>query len=439
MHSRLVKSTHFTPVSTVTGNNRHIGLNPNPGIHKGVGAPAVQLTASQSVWRQLRSPFLLPVGTCGECTHWDPVEFGCMGCLQCGNLHICSEQTCDVPEIESFHICVVTGTCVKFVTYDATEYLPTVYIPQNPVKQVRQKCTTTATTCLVGVSNTDHIETAPLRLKRKALTSDLYMETTAHTTPRLAKLYDTVPNKRQATSRCHNFHERICLEVLCSSTTAQCIGKETTKLHNRLRWSFMRHIRATKLEWSNRSPNLIVMISKIAADIENYRIPITNPVDALRRDLAARCAMDIFKFTASTTQLLHYSTPPSQNPNSEPRPLNLNPDPGMCHSNAPFMQTIDPKALVIGILYLLRSGLVHNNITVLPRYRLLSFVLPPENFITAFQVSVSNPARFQPHPFPTPPVSNPVRVQPRPFPTPPVSHKHKPYISDPNPYTPHPI
>jgi hypothetical protein len=50
------------------------------------------------------------------------------------------------------------------------------------------------------------------------------------------------------------------------------------------------------------------------------------------------------------------------------------------------MFTIDPKALVIGLLYLLRSGLVHKNITVLPRHRLLNFVLPPENFISMFDV-----------------------------------------------------
>lgn len=119
----------------------------------------------------------------------------------------------------------------------------------------------------------------------------------------------------------------------------------------------MRHIRVTKLERNDRSPNLIVLISRIAADISNYRLPITNPTDVLRRSLAVKCAADIFKFTASMT-----------------------------HANAPFISTTDPKSLVIGLLYLLRSGLVHKNITILPRYRILSFVLPPENFVAVFGV-----------------------------------------------------
>ena len=119
----------------------------------------------------------------------------------------------------------------------------------------------------------------------------------------------------------------------------------------------MRHVRTCKLQRREGAPNVILMISKIAADIENYRMPITNNTESLRRELAYSCAQDIFKFTCSMT-----------------------------HSNAVFTQTLEPKIMVIGLLYLLRSGLVHKNMTVLPQKRALAYLLPPENYINMFGV-----------------------------------------------------
>ena len=119
----------------------------------------------------------------------------------------------------------------------------------------------------------------------------------------------------------------------------------------------MRHVRAFKLKHCNRPPNCIALISKIAVDIENYRLPITNNTDSIRQELAYSCAQDIFKFTCSMTQ-----------------------------SNAMFTMNLDPTTMVIGLLYLLRSGLVHKNMTVLPRYRSLAYLLPPENYICMFGV-----------------------------------------------------
>ena len=119
----------------------------------------------------------------------------------------------------------------------------------------------------------------------------------------------------------------------------------------------MRNVRSLKMERRPYHPNLIVMASKIATDIENYRLPISNDTATLQKDIAYRCAQDIYKFTSS-----------------------------MIVSKALFTNTIDPTVMVIGLLYLMRSGLVHKNITILPQYRVLSHLLPPENFIYLFNV-----------------------------------------------------
>jgi hypothetical protein len=58
----------------------------------------------------------------------------------------------------------------------------------------------------------------------------------------------------------------------------------------------------------------------------------------------------------------------------------------MTESNALFTQNLDAKTLIIGLFYLLRSGLVHRSITILPRCRSLAHLLPPENYINQFGV-----------------------------------------------------
>lgn len=293
------------------------------------------LTQNQLIWRQIRSPFLLPVKTCSECFEWEAVEFGIMGCRICGNFHVCSVKTCPITEIESHHVCNITGAVVRTVTYDPNEYLSTVYVPSE-------------------VSPAQYAPRIINPLPR-GKSRDMQRLESSEVSPAVYKT--TVSTKRQTATRCQNFHERVCLQVLCSATTTACNNKESVKLYNRLRWSFMRHIRYSKLKRLNTNPNLIVMISKIAVDIENYRLPISNSTDTLRKDLAYKCAAAIFKFNSSMVQ-----------------------------SNATFAHTMDATTMVIGLLYLLRSGLVHKNITVLPQYRALSYLLPPENFICLFNV-----------------------------------------------------
>ncbi|KAJ1466412.1 hypothetical protein T484DRAFT_1756651 [Baffinella frigidus] len=275
-----------------------------------------------------------------------------MGCLCCGSFHICSVVTCPITEIENNHVCTITGVVVKTITYDTSEYLTTATqeTPSDNVtcRSLRQKYTTQKTPSTSTSSSAEH--TAPTLAGSKR-------SHPIHIPTRLGKAISVIPSKKHTVSRCINFHERVCVQVLCSEITTQCYEKERIKLRNRLRWSFMRHVRAFKLRRRDMYPNCIVMLSNIATDIENYRLPITNNTQTVRKELAYSCAQDIFKFTCSMTQ-----------------------------SNAVFTMNMDPTTMVIGLLYLLRSGLVHKNMTVLPQHRSLTYLLPPENYINMFGV-----------------------------------------------------
>jgi hypothetical protein len=309
----------------------------------------VALTISQKIWLQIRGPFMLPRGGCVSCTQWEAVEFGCMGCRRCGSFHICCIKTCPVTEVENNHVCTITGAVVRSITYDSTEYLNTashdVATPATNGGILFRKKAITAS--IAGGSPTSGVYTGPVRGDARGGSKQA----------RIYKNVSSVITKKHTVSRCINFHQRVCMRVLCSDTTTICYEKEQTKLRNRLRWSFMRHIRSCKLQRLDTAPNVIVMISKIAKDIENYRLPIMNDTLSLRRQLAYSCAQDIFKFTCSMT-----------------------------YSNAMFTMNLDAATMVIGLLYLLRSGLVHKNMTVLPRCRALAYLLPPENYINMFGV-----------------------------------------------------
>jgi hypothetical protein len=308
----------------------------------------VALTISQKIWLQIRTPFMLPRGSCVSCMHWEAVEFGCMGCKRCGNFHICCIKTCPITEIENNHVCTITGAVVRSITYDSTEYINTAsQETSTPATNggilFRKKAITASLTSVSTTSDPD--------------SSSARADTSGGKRVRIYKNVSSIITKKHTVSRCINFHQRVCMRILCSDTTTSCYEKEQTKLRNRLRWSFMRHIRSCKLQRRDRAPNMIVMISKIAKDIENYRLPIMNDTLSLRQQLAHRCAQDIFKFTCSMT-----------------------------YSNAMFTMNLDAATMVIGLLYLLRSGLVHKNMTVLPRCRELAYLLPPENYINMFGV-----------------------------------------------------
>ena len=317
------------------------------------------LTMSQKIWLQLRAPFLLPTNGCVKCSHWEQVEYGKMGCRICGSFHICCVTTCPLSEIENNQVCVITGVVVKTITYDSNEYLSTA-TRDTPSQAgiisslTRKKGTTASSEMDVKGTVTKH------NTKNKAglsATDAVTSKKQGSAPTRIGKVLFPMHNKRYTVSNCINFHQRVCMEVLCSETTTQCYEKEKTKLHNRLRWSFMKNVRAYKMRRHHTAPNVIVMISAIAADIQNYRLPLMNDTSSLCRELAEKCAHAILKFTCSMTQ-----------------------------SNAQFTLNLEAKTMIIGLLYLLRSGLVHRSITILPQYRSLAYLLPPENYINLFGV-----------------------------------------------------
>jgi hypothetical protein len=72
--------------------------------------PPPQPPYSCRLWWSIRGPFKLPI-RCHRCAlgDWEVFDVDKAGCVQCGKLHICAEETC-VGEMDHDHkACEITG------------------------------------------------------------------------------------------------------------------------------------------------------------------------------------------------------------------------------------------------------------------------------------------------------------------------------------------
>lgn len=82
------------------------------------------------IWRQLRSPFVLPVTTakCHVC-EWEKLDIDVLGCTVCGKLHACEYGTCTETEQTSDGlVCNLSGVVVYTKLYVETEFMDTLCV-----------------------------------------------------------------------------------------------------------------------------------------------------------------------------------------------------------------------------------------------------------------------------------------------------------------------
>lgn len=69
----------------------------------------------RTLWKQLRSPFVLPPAARGLHTcQWEIFGTGLAGCLLCGEVHVCGIGSCkERAESEDSEVCVISGLCIR--------------------------------------------------------------------------------------------------------------------------------------------------------------------------------------------------------------------------------------------------------------------------------------------------------------------------------------
>lgn len=151
----------------------------------------------------------------------------------------------------------------------------------------------------------------------------------------------------------------ICSGIINSETTTQCFQREQKKFDSRVRWSLTKHLREFKQHHQEKTPvQMISIISNVARDLHNYRL-FAHDSDSLavslsesRQLVTALCTRVITRFVNTAQQFVR-----------------------------DFMYNMQPRTFIVGILYLMRVGLIAHNIIVLPCVKVLIYLLPCENLL----------------------------------------------------------
>jgi hypothetical protein len=90
------------------------------------------------LWRRLRQPFVLPIGTKHHACEWEAIDVDVLGCTLCGAIHVCDVCTCkDVIETNHSVVCAVSGVVLRNHMYSDLEFVDTAAVT-GPVSQFEE-------------------------------------------------------------------------------------------------------------------------------------------------------------------------------------------------------------------------------------------------------------------------------------------------------------
>jgi len=96
------------------------------------------LKVSVGLWRRLRQPFVLPIGTKHHTCEWENIDVDVLGCTLCGDIHVCDICTCkDVIETNHSVVCAVSGLVLRNYMYSDVEFVDTVAVT-GPLSQFEE-------------------------------------------------------------------------------------------------------------------------------------------------------------------------------------------------------------------------------------------------------------------------------------------------------------
>jgi hypothetical protein len=144
------------------------------------------------------------------------------------------------------------------------------------------------------------------------------------------------------------------LHVLMNSETSKrCIDKEINRVADKASISFSRIAKAFKLE--GRQPNMLEMLAETRFILGNLRVPCKVSNQSSFDQLTSVCVSAILKFTGNFRNVL-----------------------------MPHVPAVKLDHFVIGLIYLLRNGIVmFDTVHVIPRIPLLRRLLPMETCLKA--------------------------------------------------------
>jgi hypothetical protein len=306
-------------------------------------------------WHRIRKPFSIPPNVtthdCAGC--WEKFDIDNAGCMECGKYHLCEQGDCEYTMTQDSLVCIITGLCVKPKMLAVDEHVcVAVHRSHNFLQFTKES----------GSACGDH-NTIPESRSNVSGTHNRHKDAINvwHASSLNSKM---CPSQRLQAAFCGSVFEeqkQIVLSslrhILCSDKTRISNLKENDKLRHNLRMvvpNTMRAYKAVKI-----MPTICDLETQLLLANEG-RIPPT--VDAW--DLKYACQLAKEATTPITRLIIFLRT--------------------FC-SNVPIC--VRQNTIIVGMVYMLRHGVVVHNVTVLPKISGLRVMLPLEqHLVTVFNI-----------------------------------------------------
>jgi hypothetical protein len=311
-----------------------------------------------NTWCRIRKPFAFPLNqTIHDCSmYWEKFDIDKAACTMCAKYHLCEHGDCDYVMTEDSLVCCITGLCVKPKILSADEHVcVAVHRSHNflqftsesgnlhPTDDYAKKELFNTNTRKIHGRCTDELniyhakrfssKVAPVHLLQSAICSTFYED-------QMVIVLATLKH------------------ILCSDKTQLSVHKENEKLKYHLRGVIPKTLRAFKV--LRKIPSICDLEAQLHLANTHGRIPPT--VEEWDKEyswqLAKQAAIPI-------TRLIIFMRT-------------------FC-TNVPIC--VRQNTIIVGLLYMLRRGVVVHNVTVLPTMSALRIVLPLEqHLVTVFNI-----------------------------------------------------
>lgn len=285
------------------------------------------------IWKAIRSPFILPESICNHSDQWEIFEMHMAGCRMCGKVHTCVHGMCPcLLNVEEQSICTITGLCTQMLRFSTMEYIDNVCDPYTTVLDKR---------------NVDKRKrSGSTRHSRKHIFKSIVH---MHTRNRF--------NQHVGVDACEKLDDVVhstVMHILCSSQWTESRNVEHARYVSKGSTSLSKVLRGFKKSCPNTLPIVPDILSQTIEIMRGFRAPSCHSLEE-RQKLGKWCVDTI----------RHHLL--------------------MLQANFPGI--VAPhriNGMVVGLLYLMRYGIVVKSIVVLPILNLLCEVLPMENHLGIF-------------------------------------------------------
>ena len=269
------------------------------------------------LWKRVRQPFALTskMQTYHKCK-WERIDVNLLGCLICGDIHVCHEDKCPVEFTQDSSVCIISGLCVRTCNFTQDEYCDRV-MPYCFCKQPQNNH---------KIVNADHVE--------------MFLN-----------------------------------EILTSKKSMQAYEIEVKRLQGKLIASMTHAIQQAHQSLQNPQT------AQCGLNADGNTV-LKNKTNAIQYIDVIKILEHVYeKNNAKTKQLCCYNLPLREKVLQDIQQV-LRHVLNMCRSQWHVnIKPLEIRIYIVGLVYLMRSGVVVHNIQVIPCFPILTYLLPAENLL----------------------------------------------------------